>query len=573
MATNNFKPGAGKFASGNKFKGRASSGDSQNNRPSRNTGSDREPRSYSGDRPARDGNGGRPERTGKFGGEGKKVFNRSERFTRSGEAGSSRPPAGDRARSFERSSFKSGPRFSKPAPYQGGSRNQDGDQNKERPAYKRDQEGRGDDKRSNDRPRYGDRDNATGGYAARGERKPYGAKPYQKSFGGADRRTDKPAYDKPRFDKNRQEAGDDSRESREVRPARPYEKSFGGDRRTDKPGYDKPRFDKNREGAGDRPRENRGEADERPYNRPRTEGYDRPRPGQDRAAAGERKPFGRPKPGADRDDKRASRTKAEEPAESPNYDLKRYQARERRQAEKKEDSGLIRLNRYIANAGICSRREADTLIAAGEIKVNGEVVTEMGYTVRPEDTVTYGKKRLNREKMVYVLLNKPKDFITTTEDPEGRKTVMDLVGKASKERIFPVGRLDRNTTGLLLFTNDGELAHKLTHPSNNISKIYQVELDKPITRDHFEQIVNGLELEDGKAEVDDLAIIGDSNTFLGIQIHIGKNRIVRRIFEHLGYDVVSLDRVQYAGLTKKDLTRGHWRFLDEKEVIRLKYFL
>jgi 23S rRNA pseudouridine2605 synthase len=266
-----------------------------------------------------------------------------------------------------------------------------------------------------------------------------------------------------------------------------------------------------------------------------------------------------------------SRGRDQAPAEAPTYNLKRYQARERSGSEK-DENGLVRLNRYIANAGICSRREADNLIAAGEIKVNGEPVTEMGYMVRPEDTVTYGKKRLNREKMVYVLLNKPKDFITTTEDPEGRKTVMDLVATASKERIFPVGRLDRNTTGLLLFTNDGELAQKLTHPSNKITKIYQVELDKAITREHFEMITNGLELEDGKAEVDDLAMIGNTGNFLGIQIHIGKNRIVRRIFEHLGYDVVSLDRVQYAGLTKKDVPRGKWRFLSEKEVIRLKYF-
>lgn len=175
--------------------------------------------------------------------------------------------------------------------------------------------------------------------------------------------------------------------------------------------------------------------------------------------------------------------------------------------------------------------------------------------------------------MVYVLLNKPKDFITTTDDPEGRKTVMDLVANASKERIFPVGRLDRNTTGLLLFTNDGELAQKLTHPSHNNSKIYQVELDKPITQEDFAKVQAGVELEDGKAEVDDLALVDDTGKFLGIQIHIGKNRVVRRIFEHLGYEVISLDRVQYAGLTKKDLPRGKWRFLNEKEVIRLKYFL
>ncbi|GAB3825420.1 hypothetical protein GCM10028895_35010 [Pontibacter rugosus] len=231
------------------------------------------------------------------------------------------------------------------------------------------------------------------------------------------------------------------------------------------------------------------------------------------------------------------------------------------------------MNRYIANAGVCSRREADVLIESGEIKVNGEVVTEMGYKVQPTDNVHYGKKLLSREKLVYVLLNKPKDFLTTTDDPEGRKTVMSLVANASKERIFPVGRLDRNTTGLLLFTNDGELAQKLTHPSNEIKKIYQVELDKPLTKADFQKITEGIELEDGKAEVDDVAILGESNKFVGMEIHIGRNRIVRRIFEHLGYDVVTLDRVQYAGLTKKDVSRGDWRYLTEKEVIQLKYFM
>jgi 23S rRNA pseudouridine2605 synthase len=197
----------------------------------------------------------------------------------------------------------------------------------------------------------------------------------------------------------------------------------------------------------------------------------------------------------------------------------------------------------------------------------------MGFKVQPTDNIQYGKKILNREKLVYVLLNKPKDFLTTTDDPEGRKTVMDLVANASTERIFPVGRLDRNTTGLLLFTNDGELAQKLTHPSNGIKKIYQVELDKPITKEDFVKIAEGVELEDGKAEVDDVAILGETNKFLGIEIHIGRNRIVRRIFEHLGYEVITLDRVQYAGLTKKDLPRSNWRYLSEKEVVRLKYFM
>ena len=270
----------------------------------------------------------------------------------------------------------------------------------------------------------------------------------------------------------------------------------------------------------------------------------------------------------------------ERPGEAPDYkNLKHYENDKtrgnKRRREEEEDFGTdeLRLNRYIANAGICSRREADTLIAAGEIKVNGEVVTEMGYKVQPEDTVQYGKTNLNRAKSVYVLLNKPKDFITTTEDPEGRRTVMDLVASASKERIFPVGRLDRNTTGLLLFTNDGEVAQKLSHPSHKNKKIYQVELSQPLAEEDLRKIAEGLELEDGKAIVDDVAVVAGNPHFVGIEIHIGRNRIVRRIFEHLGYEVVALDRVQYAGLTKKDLPRGKWRFLSEQEVIRMKYFL
>jgi len=255
------------------------------------------------------------------------------------------------------------------------------------------------------------------------------------------------------------------------------------------------------------------------------------------------------------------------------YEKDKTRGNKRRASEEDFGNEELRLNRYIANAGICSRREADELIAAGEIRVNGEVITEMGYKVQPTDTVQYGKTNLNREKLVYVLLNKPKDFITTTDDPEGRKTVMSLVATASKERIFPVGRLDRNTTGLLLFTNDGEVAQKLSHPSHKNKKIYQAELDKPLTAEHLGEIAAGLELEDGKAEVDDVAVVAGNPHFVGIELHVGRNRIVRRIFEHLGYDVVALDRVQYAGLTKKDLPRGKWRFLSEQEVIRLKYFM
>ncbi|MDF2456435.1 MAG: rluB [Cytophagaceae bacterium] len=232
----------------------------------------------------------------------------------------------------------------------------------------------------------------------------------------------------------------------------------------------------------------------------------------------------------------------------------------------------IRLNRYLSNAGIASRREADQFIQEGLVKVNGKVVTELGTKVLPGDSVKYGNKIISPEKPVYVLLNKPKDFITTTDDPQERRTVMALVANACKERIVPVGRLDRNTTGLLLFTNDGDLSQKLTHPSSNIKKIYLVELDKPIAEKDFEMIKSGkLRLFDGPVKVDDLAVTDHTRKILGIEIHEGRNRIVRRIFEELGYTVEKLDRVAYAGLTKKDLSRGKWRFLSAQEINRLKY--
>jgi len=238
----------------------------------------------------------------------------------------------------------------------------------------------------------------------------------------------------------------------------------------------------------------------------------------------------------------------------------------------KSDSDLIRLNKFIANSGVGSRREADELIKMGLVTVNGETITEMGHKVKITDEVRYEGKKLKAEKPVYVLLNKPKGFITTTDDPQERNTVMNLVAGAGKERIYPVGRLDRNTTGLLLLTNDGDLADKLTHPSYNVKKIYKVELDKPLTKNDFTKIQEGVRLEEGKALVDDLAIIGDDNKVVGIELHIGWNRIVRRIFESLGYEVMKLDRVVYAGLDKKDLGRGEWRFLKPEEVVTLKHF-
>ncbi len=237
-----------------------------------------------------------------------------------------------------------------------------------------------------------------------------------------------------------------------------------------------------------------------------------------------------------------------------------------------EQHGPIRLNKYIANAGICSRREADTLIASGAITVNGEVITEMGHKVMPTDEVRYGDKVLQREKPVYVLLNKPKDYITTTDDERDRANVMELVKDACDERIYPVGRLDRDTTGLLLFTNDGDLTKKLTHPSSQIEKIYMVELDKPFASVDMNTLRNGVELSDGLIVPDDVEYVDhtESKKVVGVTIHSGRNRIIRRMFEALGYEVEKLDRVVFAGLTKKDLPRGRWRFLTKKEVAFLK---
>lgn len=232
-------------------------------------------------------------------------------------------------------------------------------------------------------------------------------------------------------------------------------------------------------------------------------------------------------------------------------------------------SNTLRLNRFISNAGVCSRREADVLIEEGKITVNGKKITEMGFKVKPTDKVKYQGKPLTTEKLHYILLNKPKGFITTMKDERDRRTVMSLVEKACAERIYPVGRLDRQTTGLLLFTNDGDLAKKLMHPSHRIKKIYQIGLDKGLTQVDYDAIIKGLTLEDGPIKVDELAVLSDDNMHLGIEIHSGRNRIIRRIFEHLGYRVETLDRVMYGRLTKKNLGRGKWRKLTDQEVSRL----
>jgi 23S rRNA pseudouridine2605 synthase len=232
----------------------------------------------------------------------------------------------------------------------------------------------------------------------------------------------------------------------------------------------------------------------------------------------------------------------------------------------------IRLNKFISNAGICSRREADELIKAGAVTVNGKVITEMGFKIKRTDLVNYGGQGLKPERQVYILLNKPKDYITTSEDPQERRTVLELIKGACKERVYPVGRLDRNTTGLLLLTNDGELTDKITHPSFKQKKIYHVELDKPFKKEHLKAIEEGLELEDGLIKVDEIKYVddADSKKEIGITLHSGRNRIVRRIFEHFEYKVKKLDRVYFAGLTKKDLARGRWRFLTPMEINMLK---
>jgi len=234
--------------------------------------------------------------------------------------------------------------------------------------------------------------------------------------------------------------------------------------------------------------------------------------------------------------------------------------------------GMIRLNKFIANAGICSRRDADQLIESGVIRINGKTVTELGTKVAPGDKVQYGNQTLRREKKYYVLLNKPKGFITTTDDPGNRKTVMELVKNACKERIYPVGRLDKNTTGLLLFTNDGDIAKRLTHPKHRIKKVYHVVLDKRITKNDVIKIIEGFVLDDGFVKADAISFVKDSDNKkeIGIELHSGRNRIVRRIFESLGYRVEKLDRVAFAGLTKKDIPRGKWRYLSDKEISFLK---
>ena len=384
----------------------------------------------------------------------------------------------------------------------------------------------------------------------------------ERSFG------DKPRGER-RFDDNRGDRRFGDRKFGD-RPRRRFDDEERGEgRRDDRP---RRRFDDDdrprRRFDDDKPRERRFHDDERPRRRfdderPRRRFDDEERPRRrfddDRSRGGNR-----------RFDDRTRRRFDDE--EEPRRGRKGYVREKDPLYDRPKATGEIRLNKYLADCGICSRREADDLIKAGCVMVNDEVITTMGYKVKTDDKVVYGGQTLNREKLRYILLNKPKGYITTSDDPYERDTVMELVKNACTERIFPVGRLDKQTTGLLLFTNDGDLAKKLTHPSSEVPKLYHVILDKPLTKNDMLRISEGIELDDGPIAADSIAYDqdDDSKKSVGIQLHSGRNRIVRRIFEHLGYEVTKLDRVMFAGLDKYKLPRGEWRFLTDLEVLNLK---
>lgn len=337
-----------------------------------------------------------------------------------------------------------------------------------------------------------------------------------------------------------------------------YNNNRGGYQNRPQGGY-RPRFNNNDEEGGYQPRQ------QGCYGRPQSGGYNNNRGGyQSRQQGG----YGRPQGGGYNN--RGGYGRPHTPGYDPNakYNLKK---RIEYKEENIDPNEPLRLNKFLANAGICSRREADEFIQAGVVTVNGEVVTELGTKILRTDEVKFHDAPVSLEKKVYVLLNKPKDYVTTSDDPQQRKTVMDLVKDVCPERIYPVGRLDRNTTGVLLLTNDGDLASKLTHPKFLKKKVYHVHLDRNVTAHDLQQIRDGITLEDGEIKADAVEYADDNDKAqVGIEIHSGKNRIVRRIFESLGYRVTKLDRVQFAGLTKKNLRRGDWRFLTEKEVDMLR---
>ena len=445
--------------------------------------------------------------------------------------------------------------------------------------YHRDGDEEGREERSfGDKPRGERRFDDNRGDRRFGDRK-FGDRPrrrFDDEEHGEGRRDDRPHR---RFD-------DDERPRRRFDDDKPRERRFHDDERPrrrfddeDRPrrrfDEDKPRGERRfddrprRRFDDDKPRERRFHDDERPRrrfddDRPRRRFDDEERP---------RRRFDDDKPrGGNRrfDDRPRGRRFDDE--EEPRRGRKGYVREKDPMYDRPKATGEIRLNKYLADCGICSRREADDLIKAGCVEVNGEVITTMGYKVKTDDKVVYGGQTLNREKLRYILLNKPKGYITTSDDPYERDTVMELVRDACPERVYPVGRLDKQTTGLQLFTNDGDLAKKLTHPSSEIPKLYHVILDKPLTKNDMLRISEGIELDDGPIAADSIAYDqdDDSKKSIGIELHSGRNRIVRRIFEHLGYEVTKLDRVMFAGLDKYKLPRGEWRFLTDLEVVNLK---
>ena len=383
-----------------------------------------------------------------------------------------------------------------------------------------------------------------------------GERPYRPRFNSNEGGEQRPY--RPRFNSN--EGGEqrpyrpryNSNEGGEQRPYRPRYNNEGGEQRPYRPRFNQGNGGYNNGERSYRPRYNNEENGEQNYSfRPRFNNE-----------GGEQRPFRPRQNGGGRFGKPGGR-----PMQHKGNFVKPNNHRPVEYTEIYTPDDDIRLNKFLANAGICSRREADEYIQAGVVTVNGEVVKELGTKIKRGDEVKFHDQPVSIERKIYVLLNKPKDCVTTTDDPQARKTVMDIVKNACPERIYPVGRLDRNTTGVLLLTNDGELASKLTHPKYEKKKIYRVKLDKDLTQDDMNKIVTGIELEDGEIHADEIAYADETKkNDIGIEIHSGKNRIVRRIFEHLGYKVTKLDRVFFAGLTKKGLKRGDWRFLTQQEV-------
>ena len=418
--------------------------------------------------------------------------------------------------------------------------NNDGDQQERRPSFRPryNEDGDQQERRPNFRPRYNDGDDQQ-------ERRPS----FRPRYNNDDQQQERRPSFRPRYN--------DGGEQQERRPFRPrYNDEDGGERR--------PSF---------RPRNNGGDYGNRQQGGRSNGGrFDNRQQGN-----GRRPQRGRQEGGNKQWERKPWHQKAENvkgPRYKVDYSLFDREEDDELSGQNPQMQGMpeqLRLNRFIAMSGVCSRREADDLIKAGRITVNGDVVTEMGVIVSPEDKVTFDGKELKAEKKVYVLLNKPKDCVTTTDDPEERRTVMDLVEDAATERIFPVGRLDRNTTGVLLLTNDGDMAEKLMHPRYEVRKIYHVFLDKNVSQEDLEMMLRGIELEDGPVAVDEVSYVDNRDkSQVGVVLHSGRNRIVRRIFEHFGYNVERLDRVYYGGLTKKNVPRGHWRYLTDEEVNRLK---